>query len=141
MEDLLARYSIDLIVEQMKIFMLNVVFLIEGGIHDDFSADDMERVQAVMLGKDVLALNQIVQSIKYNATEAEFKYGMLKLRQAMRGKSVGNIITDNAVEATAQKYRAKHLVEERHAVDIEQANENPLTALDLNSLTQMGVFK
>ena len=30
MEDLLARYSIDLIVEQMKIFMLNVVFLIEG---------------------------------------------------------------------------------------------------------------
>lgn len=141
MEDLLARYSIDLIVEQMKIFMLNVVFLIEGGVHDDFTADDMERVQAVMLGKDVLSLNQIVQSIKYNATEAEFKYGMLKLRQAMRGKSVGNIITDNAVEATAQKYRAKHLVEERHAVDIEQANENPLTALDLNSLTQMGVFK
>lgn len=48
---------------------------------------------------------------------------------------------DQTIKLPSCGTSAKHLVEEHHAVDIEQANENPLTALDLNSLTQMGVFK
>lgn len=141
LEEILAKYSLDLIIEQMKNFMLNVTFLIEGDVKDEFSSDDVRRLSSIFSGKDILTLNQIVQSISYNATEAEFKYKMLKLRQALNGKTLGNIVRDNNIDANTQKYRAKHLEEEQHSIEVTQTNENPLTALDLNSLVEMGVFK
>ena len=139
LDDLLKHYTLDLIIEQLKNFILKVLFYTEGGITDGFVASEVKRVKALFTNVDVLQLNQVIHSIAYNATEADFKYKIIKVRQFMLNKKMSDILQDNLVTAAAQQRRAKVIHQETDQSMNRMVNDTPLTKLDFSALAAMEV--
>jgi hypothetical protein len=122
----------------MKEFMLKVVFLIEGSIKSGFSNDDIQRIRRVFNGIDVLKVANVISNINYNATEADFKFSMLKIRQIMCNKTMNDIVKDSATEAVAQVRQAKTLDKAITDTKREESNKNSFSPLNLQFLNQFG---
>ena len=139
LDNILKHYTLDLIIEQLKNFTLKVLFLREGGITDNFTSQEVKRVNQIFKNVDILGLNQIVYSIAYNATEADFKYKIIKIRQLILNKKMSDIIQDNLINASAQQRRAKVIQQDTSNSIHQRTNETPLTKLDFSALASMEI--
>lgn len=137
LNDLLSKHTRDLFIEQLKNFILNVLFFIEGGIVDPFNIGEMERLHIIFDNVDVTQVATLIESLRYNATESDVKFRLLKVRQLLLtgSSSVKPIITNTHSVAHKQASVANHLGEMQNAYVQQVQNDNSLQQLDLEYLT------
>lgn len=138
LDDLLGKNSSDVFVEQLKEFVLRVLFLIEGAITEGLAGDEVERIRNTFNGCDVTKIATIVESIKYNALESEIKFKLLKVRQILQNRTISDVLVNKKVEAATQKERARVLHKTQDA--LEQQSEVKLEQLDMQYLSSFSEF-
>lgn len=139
LDDLLGKHTRDLFIEQLKTFILNVLFFIEGGIVDPFNVGEMERVHNVFDNTDVLQIAGLIEAIKYNATESEIRFKLLKLRQLLLtgSSSVKPIISNTHSVAHKQSVLAQQIGTAQETYTQQAKNSNSLQKLDIEFLTNL----
>lgn len=136
LDQYVKSYSLDSFIEQLKEFVIKVTFLIEGGITEGLYMSDVDRLQKVFSNVDSVKVSMLVSGIPFNATEADFKFAMIKLRQYMCNKNLNDIIKNKAVDAVTQNSKAKALSAEVTAVERETKNHNSLSPINTAFLEQ-----
>ena len=135
-DNLLSKNTRDAIIEQMKSFVLRVLFLEEGGVVEGFNAKELERIHLVFDGHDIIKIAKIIDSLKYNASESELKFKLLQIRQILNNSSTAAIIAENRYKAVQQHKDAEHLREEQE--NLEQQNTDvDLQLLDIDYLSSL----
>lgn len=138
LDQYMKTYSLDAFIEQLKDFILRVVFLMEGNIADGFEETDISRLRNIFRNIDITKVATIISNISNHTGEADFKFAMLKLRQLMHNKNISNIVNENAITAVTQSGKAKQLSSEiSHYKKVEQ-NENAMKPLNVAYLNQFG---
>ena len=138
LDQYMKTYSLDAFIEQLKDFILRVVFLMEGNIADGFEETDISRLRNIFRNIDITKVATIISNISNHTSEADFKFAMLKLRQLMHNKNISNIVNENAITAVTQSGKAKQLSSEiSHYKKVEQ-NENAMKPLNVAYLNQFG---
>ena len=135
-DNLLSKNTRDAIIEQMKSFILRVLFLEEGGIVEGFNVQELERVHLVFDNSDVVKIAKIIDSIKYNASESELKFKLLQVRQLLNGTTVAAIIADNKINAIQQYKESVRLQEEQDNL-VQQSTDASLSLLDIDHLSSL----
>lgn len=136
LDSILDKNTKDTFIEQLKSFILRVMFLEEGGIVDGFNYTELERVHNVFDGFDIVQIANIIESIKYNASESELKFKLLKIRQVLNCSDVKGIVRDNKVAAVRQSKQATELKEERDILE-KQTGDATLHELDISFLANL----
>lgn len=138
LEQIIKSYTLDIIIEQLKDFMLKVIFLLEGNLREDFYVAEIEDIRKIFLNVDAFKVASIIHGIPYNASEADFKFAMLKIKQLLSGKTLGNIISDKSVNGVLQAQNAVKVAKEVTNFKHEEQNKEGLTPINLNRLTAFG---
>lgn len=136
LEDALSKNTQDTFIEQLKNFILRVLFFEEGSIVDGFNFSETERIHVIFDNHDVTRIASIIANIKYNASEAELKFKLLTVRQLLRDSNIGTVITDNKVNAIKQAKRATQISEEQENL-VRRIEEPNLQPLDMDYLANI----
>lgn len=128
------KRTIDVIIEQLKAFMLRVLFLMEGNVTDGFSKPEIERVRALYQDKDLTTICRLIETLNSDSTSEDLKFRLLKIRQLMCGSSVAGILVNDRKVAVAQSRVADSLASESRAIEQRAANDGGLTPLRFDSL-------
>lgn len=136
LEEALSKNTKDTFIEQLKNFILRVLFFEEGSIVDGFNFSEMERIHTVFDNHDITQIASIIENIKYNASESELKFKLLKIRQLLRSSDMGSIITNNKIAAVQQSKKAMQIREEQENL-VRQVEEPSLQLLDMDFLANL----
>lgn len=135
-DNLLSKNTRDAVIEQMKSFILRVLFLEEGSVVDGFNVRELERIHFIFDKCDVIKIAKIIDSIKYNASESELKFKLLQVRQLLSNSSTSAIIVENKIKAVQQHREAEHLREEQENLE-QQSSDVDLQLLDIDFLSSL----
>ena len=139
LEDLIDRRPLNVIISQLKDFMLRALFLIEGDVRDGFTVSEIQRINALFEKcSNFMQICSIIEGLEYNTSESEFKYKFVKIRQLLLGKQMRDIYINNGVNAVVQSKKAKAVSSEMARIESTVQNESSLKQLDLDFLTSLG---
>lgn len=138
LDQFIKTYPLDSFIEQLKEFILKVVFLLEGNIKEGLNADEVNNIRTIFSSVDVLKIATAIGNIPNNASEADFKFAMLRIRQYMHNKNVADVIKDKAVVAAVQKTKANAMYSESTLQKREEQNNTQMKGLSLAFLNQFG---
>lgn len=143
LEEILQSADSTVFVEQLKSFYLNVIYLLEGGIKEEFNRQQVSNIEFVFKDKDYVKIAAILEKLNKYSSEEDIKFAFLKIRQLMQGKAVKAIVTQNSQAAHAQSSSAKTLKRDKDMLQNETNNEvKNLTKDDfMRQMNSMEVFK
>lgn len=137
-DGLLKENQADALIEQLKEFILRVIFLLEGNIADGFSQKETQQIREIFAGVNVTQLANYVTSLPTNCSEVDFKYALFKMRQTMQNRSIKQLVGSNSVVAVKQDIRATTVAKElEHTKKVEQ-NTNQLNGLNMAFMNNFG---
>lgn len=138
LDQFIKAYPLDSFIEQLKEFILKVVFLLEGNIKDGITSEEATQMRSVFANTDILKIASAVGNIPNNASEADFKFAMLRIRQYLHNKTLADIVKDNAVTASIQKTKAQAMYNENTIQKHEEQNNTQMKAISMSFLNQFG---
>lgn len=138
LDQFIKSYPLDSFIEQLKEFILKAVFLLEGNIKEGLSSEETNSIRSIFANTDILKIASSIGNIPNNASEADFKFAMLRIRQQMHNKNLGDIVKDKAVVAAAQKSKASAMYTEHTVQKREELNNTQMKGLSMAFLNQFG---
>ena len=137
-DGLLKENQADALIEQLKEFILRVIFLLEGNIADGFSQKETQQIREIFAGVNVTQLANYVTSLPTNCSEVDFKYALFKMRQTMQNRSIKQLVGSNSVVAVKQDIRATTVAKELEQTKKVEQNTNQLNGLNMAFMNNFG---
>lgn len=130
LDELLATYSYDMLVEQFKDYVLRALFYLTGNIDDYLTSYDKKMIKELLDGPKIFKICKLVKSISpRTCTENDFKYLMIEVAQVVKNKKVLDILKDNTQNASQQKMDAQNLQGEIKKLELE-SNASEIKEID-----------
>lgn len=134
---LLSRYTYDVLLDQFKNYILDVMFYVTGGVRGSLSSKDVKILKEVMNKERVFKICKVLESMSArNSTEVDFKMAMVKISQIMRNRTSLDIVKNNSQAASQQKMESRELAKETKKLELESKNHN-LKKLDLSEMKNL----
>lgn len=141
LENLTARYTYDVLLEQFKYYITDVMFYVTGGITGSLDRRDTKVIREVFDEPKIFKVCAILEKHSvYNTTEADFRMLMIKIRQTIVDKKVSDIVKDNLSLASQQKVRAQQTIQATKELEKElKGNGNNLGKMSLEDFTNFNI--
>lgn len=105
---LLAQYTPDIIIEQLKEYFLNCIFYIEGGLNETFSKEDRDMINAIGLNNHMYKIAGILEKLNsHESSENDLKFALLRIKQLINNKTLKSIYDENSQLAAVQNINAQ----------------------------------
>lgn len=138
-DKMLKAHEKSTVVQQIKSFILEVIYLMEGNITGDFTKEQAAIVKEVFRNTALVQLASVGEKLNAYSSENDIKFAFLKMRQIMRNKSIKDIVGDDRKAATLQRKEANSVFKDKKAVA--QAVSNATASLDKETfLESMNMF-
>jgi DNA polymerase-3 subunit gamma/tau len=134
---LLAGNSVDVLIHQLKTFVVNFLFALQLGESDEFTKNELLSVKTGFNLDVIYKIASIIERVNsYGQSDADFRLLMIKITNIMSGKSQVSALTENSREAAAQKVSADQTYREEDKIRKEQP-----TAMRPASLQSLAKFE
>lgn len=128
--------SVSNIIKVMKDFIVDVIFLIEGGNSQEFSKAEKDAVKGIFSGgREIGKVVACIEKLNSQSNEADLILALLKTRMILCGKNETAIVTNNQAMAAQERITAEKLGTGMSAAGREFAGLKKLTA---SSITAFG---
>lgn len=140
LETLSARYTYDVLLEQFKYYITDVMFYVTGGITGSLDRRDTKVIRDIFDEPKVFKICAMLEKHSvYNTTEADFRMLMIRIRQTVVDKRVSDIVRGNMELASQQKVQANQTVQSRKDLEKElKGNAKNLGKMSLEDFTNFG---
>lgn len=137
-QDCIKLHTLDTYIEQLKEFMIKILFLLDGDIAGTLTPVETNRIRNIFMGVDYMKIALAISNINSNVSEADFKFIMLKIRQMFKNKTLASVVKESPIEAVKQQNAAEHMSQEQRELQINTTNKAALTGLNMAFLNQFG---
>lgn len=115
---LLSKYPLQTIIDQLKEFILELLFYIEGDIVGNFEKEDVQPIRSMLPPGKIERVCALCEKLNpFTSTETDLKFTILRVRQLMSGKEIRNILSENKQNASIESIAA-----DRTKIELEQLN-------------------
>ncbi|GAA0101686.1 DNA polymerase III subunit gamma/tau [Paraclostridium bifermentans] len=112
-----GKYTYDVILEQLNVYVSDALFYVSGGIVGPFDRRDTKTIRELLTEAKLYKIMSILEKYSvYNTTEAEFRMLMLKISRVILDKKMSDIVRDNLENASEQKIQAKNTANFREQI-------------------------
>lgn len=123
LKDLVASNGLDVVIQQLKRFYLNVVFLIEGGIKENFTKKENELIIELLSGKPIYKIARIIEKLNRHSQEEDFFLAFINIWELMHNSTVNKTITEQKGDLLLQKESVKNVTSERKIIAKKEASK------------------
>lgn len=122
-DDLLQRYTYDLVIDQLKAYVSDVMFYVTGGIQGNLTKKDVKTLKQIMTKQKVFKICKVLEPMSARtSTEVDLKMAVVKIAQLMKDKEVLDVIRNNSRDSAEQKMKARNLNTTSKKLNIEGTN-------------------
>lgn len=146
--DLLSTCDTATFTRQLKSFILNAIFLVDGGIKENFSRADCAVISETFSSKQLLQIASLLERVNGRTSEEDLKFIFIKIRTIMQNTTQTSLLSRNVANAKQQNMVATSLKQDKVAINREQGNSisnsekisKDAFASQVNGLMGMEVF-
>lgn len=120
---LLKEHDHALVVQQLKTFILDVIYLIEGSVQGSFTGEQADILRELFTGVSLLQIASVCERLNSFSSEYDVKFAFLKMRQIMRNKSIKNIMRDTEKTVSSQSKEADSAFSQKRAILRRNSNQ------------------
>lgn len=148
LDEILSDCDLNVFIRQLKTFILNTIFLIDGGIKENFSKSEIAIIRETFSSRQLTQIASLVERLNKYTSEEDLKFVFIKIRSVMQNASQSSVLTRNTAKAKQQSMSADSLRQDKIAIEREQGNTTSNTeritkdtfSSKVNSLVGMEVF-
>lgn len=124
-EELLQNNSVSIIVQQLKEFILDVIYYLEGGIKGTYTQQELEMFSIIFKDKPIYQIATLLEKLNKYSSEEDIKFLFIKIRNIMQKGNTSAIITDNKAKAKHQSIVNNSFRKEKDFIEHTQQNTAP----------------
>lgn len=148
LDDLLSTCDIATFIRQLKSFILDSIFLIDGGIKDNFSNSQISILRELFNSRQLTQIATLLEKANRRTSLEDLKFLFLKIKAIMQNKAQSSLLAKNTSLAKQQNSVAEGLKQDKAAINREQNNvvgnsekiSKDIFASQVNNLIGMEVF-
>lgn len=136
-DTMLEKVSLDVLVEELKDFVLSVIFVIGGASHD-FSREQTAQIRDVFDGVNMPKVVAVMEQLNYQSSEADLRFALLKIKQLLNRRNLSTMLESSSADAKKQQRSADVLANDRAGVEGMTVNSQSFKGLSLQELKAFG---
>lgn len=136
LNSLLSNYSIESIVAQLKTFVVNCVFLLDGGESEEFTKEEAAEISQLFPEDVCMSIALIAEKMDFNSmSESDLALNLIKMSRVFNQKSKASLLSDNNKQASQQSIEADDAYYQEQAIRGKQ-EVNSLRPVSVESLNK-----
>lgn len=132
-DSLLEKVSIEVLIEELKEFVLSVIFVMGGAAHD-FSREQVKQIKDVFTGVNMHGVVAALERLNYQSSEADVRFALLKIKQLLNRRTLSGMLESNSIDAKKQQKVAEILAADRAELAGLSVDSQPFKGLSLQEL-------
>lgn len=132
-DSLLEKVSIEALIEELKEFVLSVIFVMGGAAHD-FSREQVKQIKDVFTGVNMHGVVAALERLNYQSSEADVRFALLKIKQLLNRRTLSGMLESNSIDAKKQQKAAEILAADKAELAGLSVDSQPFKGLSLQEL-------
>lgn len=132
-DSLLEKVSIEVLIEELKEFVLSVIFVMGGAAHD-FSREQVKQIKDVFTGVNMHGVVAALERLNYQSSEADVRFALLKIKQLLNRRTLSGMLESNSIDAKKQQKAAEILAADKAELAGLSVDSQPFKGLSLQEL-------
>lgn len=117
LDALLKKHECGIVIVQIKEFVLDAIYFMEGNIHGIFSRSQETLVHECFDGVQLIQIASILDKLGKYSSDIDVKFAFLRIRQVMTNKKLASIVTGNKKAAAIQQRASASIIKDKEAVE------------------------
>lgn len=132
-DSLLEKVSTEVLIEELKEFVLSAIFVMGGAAHD-FNREQAGQIRDVFAGVNMQGVVAVLERLNYQSSEADLRFALLKIKQLLNRRTLSSVLESNSIDAKKQQKAAEVLAGDRADLEGLSVSSQPFKGLSLQEL-------